>query len=88
LESVTQSIKKGTVMNKDKLISAAWSTWSVISSDAHTLCAEHDDVLDNYGAIEFILDADRISMFGNYDPFTDGYDWESAVEVLKEEQFV
>ena len=68
-----------------RLIRAAQDTWSVIGRDAYQMCAEFGERLTKTAAVEFILDADRISTYGNYDPFEDGYTFSQAERILKKE---
>ncbi len=81
-------MKKMTPEHKQQLIRAAWDTWSVIGSDALSCCAEVGERLTKAGACEFILDADRIEMYGKFNPFALGYSWDQCVRVLMKEDFL
>lgn len=47
-----------------KVAAAINRTWETIGSDLEACCAEMGEALDNAGALESCLDADRVDAYG------------------------
>lgn len=57
--------KKAPVVISQTLISAIWATWNEIGSDCMACSQECGEEINNEGAIEACIDADRLSMHGD-----------------------
>ncbi|BCG50021.1 hypothetical protein [Ralstonia phage RP13] len=61
---VTDSEIKENKEFSERVRPAMMSTFDAIASDVEQVCIDSGEILNNRTAMEFVLDADRISMYG------------------------